>query len=451
MLDSIAGTKASIGVGVMSVFFLAGSVAQYWTRAVDFIRSLFKQGGKVKINTLPADLLLGQIVANERPRELPAKVLDFMIGIAQADCGSILVRDQQTRRFVLREIHNANPGSFQIGDIDAFLAWLARQNSTVTRRALVDNPDFASVKSNGLQYCVQFHAEACVPLYYAGELLAVVNIGPRSDDREFSPKLCAQLAALAVPAAIAVQQCILVESCSSQRKEIGKVSELKTSFLSNLSHELRTPLTSIIGLSEHILEEKEHDPKDLKQYMTMMNESGKRLLATVTALLDLARLETNRQELDVRRISLARLLGEVSEKLKPTAATKLELELRDETPPIYGDANWVRTLLQHVLENAVKYTPQGKVWVDVERTGDMLKVAVHDTGIGIPKRFQKEVFNGFVQSESPLTRAYEGTGVGLAISRRVVELHGGRIWLESQQGEGSHIFFTLPLKPSAMI
>lgn len=451
MLDAIAGAKTGIGIGVMSAVFLAGSFSHQWKRVVGWWQGARRAPAPLTASRF-VDQLLQRMAAHEDWRALPAMLLAHVVELANAECGSLLVRDPVSRQFLLREVHNANPGSFQIGDIDAFLAWLARRQCTVTRRHLVDDPACAAVKTNGLQYCVQFHAEACIPCFWGGELLAVINLGPRAGDREYGAELCRLFDHMAIPGAIALNNTLVHERLAAQEHELQQVSEIRTSFLSNISHELRTPLTSIMGLSEHMLEQRDQcAPEEIPRYLQMIHDSGKRLLQTVTALLDLARLEANRQRLDIRRVNLTKLVQEVGEHLAPGPRTEVDLRLGAPLPPVYGDAGWLRCLFQHVLGNAVKYTPQGKVWLNAERCGEMLKVVVHDTGIGIPKQQQRAVFNGFVQAEGTLTRAHEGAGVGLAISRRVVELHGGRIWLESRPGEGSRVFFTLPIKPSTLM
>ncbi len=126
------------------------------------------------------------------------------------------------------------------------------------------------------------------------------------------------------------------------------------------------------------------------------------------------------------------------------------MKLNEETPGVYGDEMRLRQVLKHLLENAVKFTKRGKILVNAEKCGEMLKVSIKDTGIGIDKKRQKAIFEGFHQADGSATREYEGLGLGLTISKKLVELHGGRIWLNSKIGQGSEFNFTLPLKPAGV-
>jgi signal transduction histidine kinase len=351
--------------------------------------------------------------------------------------------------FQLHESCGADPSSFRVERIAPFVTWIAEHQRVVTRRELVHGREFSEVKPMGLHYCVQFHAEAVVPFLYKGRLVGVMNLGPRAEDLPFDVTVCDALRGIARVTALIIKNVELREAWSQSEIDAQQMERLRANLLANVSHELRTPLASIIGLTEHLLEEGAGlAPRDQRRQIQMVHESGRRLLHTVTALVDLAKLESGGQALEIGRINMARLFADVTPMLHPSQHTKIALSVADDLPPIYGDRPWVLCLFQHLLENAVKFTEQGTVWVDAERAGDMLKIGIHDTGIGIRPEQQQAIFSGFVQGASGVDRSHEGTGVGLAISRRVVELHGGRIWLQSRPGVGSHFFVTLPLKPS---
>jgi signal transduction histidine kinase len=179
----------------------------------------------------------------------------------------------------------------------------------------------------------------------------------------------------------------------------------------------------------------------------MISLSSKRLMETVSSMVDLAKLEANHLSLNVKRVNVPRLVSKIADGVKAGKETTLKLALAKEMPPIYGDEGWLEKLFSHVIGNAAKYTPSGEIVVDAEKSGEMLKIGVHDTGIGIAPEKQGMIFESFSQADEGASRKYEGAGIGLAISKKVVELHGGRIWLHSAPGRGSHFYFTLPLKP----
>jgi signal transduction histidine kinase len=166
-------------------------------------------------------------------------------------------------------------------------------------------------------------------------------------------------------------------------------------------------------------------------------------------MVDLSKLEANHLSLNIRRLNLQRMVSKIAEGVALNKATTLRMTIKD-SPPIYGDEEWLNKLFSHILNNAAKYTESGEIVVAAEKAGEMLKVCVEDTGIGISQDKHDRIFDSFSQASSGADRLYEGAGVGLAISKKVVELHGGRIWLNSAPGKGSRFFFTLPLKPTTV-
>jgi signal transduction histidine kinase len=182
----------------------------------------------------------------------------------------------------------------------------------------------------------------------------------------------------------------------------------------------------------------------------MIRQSGMRLLDTVSAMLDISKIESNRLELNVRHLSLGRLVSDAAEKIKFTKETMLEVDLKEGTPGVYGDESHLRHVLRHLLDNAAKFTKRGKITVSAAKAGEMLRVCVKDTGVGIREESRKHLFEGFYQVDGSHTREHEGLGLGLFISRKIIECHGGRMWMRSKLGRGSEFYFTLPLKPTGI-
>ncbi len=227
----------------------------------------------------------------------------------------------------------------------------------------------------------------------------------------------------------------------------------KSDFLANMSHELRTPLNSIIGFAEIIQDRLFGEINEKQQeYVVYIHSSGKHLLNLINDILDLSKVESGKMELELCGFPLTDILNASMAMLKEKAMKhdiKLGIEIEpDADMTIEADERKLKQIMFNLLSNAVKFTPDGgSVIVQVRKVPpDFIEISVTDTGIGIaPENIQK-LFKEFSQIESPYTKQYEGTGLGLALTERLVELHGGKIWVESEFGKGSKFTFTIPVK-----
>ena len=242
------------------------------------------------------------------------------------------------------------------------------------------------------------------------------------------------------------------------REAAEAANHAKSNFLANMSHELRTPLNAIIGFSE-LLEDESFGTLNERQkrYVTNVRGSGRHLLQLVNDILDLAKIEAGRLQLEPESINLNILLSDMQRGLEPLAVAKRQaflLEIPEELPPIIADRGKVKQILYNLLSNAVKFTKEGgRVGVRAkysrsDHTQPQVEIAVWDTGIGIAPEDLKRVFLEFEQVDSSYVRQQEGTGLGLALTQRLVEAHGGRIWVESTPGAGSTFTFVLPASPA---
>ena len=445
---TIAGSTWILGAGIALLLFVSSCLIINWKRFLALFNSYFLHKGDYNYKEI-CQKYFRLINSIQDRRSLYHTILRAICEIIDAQEASLLLKDNGD--FTIKESFGSKPASFQVGDISDFLKWLTEYGRTVSRYDLVNRKNFTRIKGDGLQYCVQFHAEACVPLFADGKLFGVINIGARQNNAFYDTKTMELLDVLAGQSSVAIHNASLYEDIVRRNVKLQEVDRLKSQLLSNVSHEFRTPLNSIIGLGELM-----HDGGDglinpeQKEHLKMVISSSKRLLDTVSAMVDLAKLEANHLSLNVRRINLAKLVAKVIDGAKPNGGTTLKIGFNGETPQIYGDEMWLNKLFSHVISNAVKYTPSGEILVSAERAGEMLKVGIHDTGVGISHDKQRKIFDTFSQASEGVDRDYEGSGVGLAISKKVVELHGGRIWLSSSPGKGSHFFFTLPLKPTTV-
>jgi signal transduction histidine kinase len=237
-------------------------------------------------------------------------------------------------------------------------------------------------------------------------------------------------------------------------EEMREADRLKTQFLANMSHELLTPLNSIIGFSRVILKGIDGPITDAQeQDLEAIHSAGQHLLRLITDILDLSKIEAGRMELAFSDVDLGEIIrGAMStaEGLVRDKPIRLKLDLPKDLPRIQADETRIRQVLLNLVSNAAKFTERGHIGISarvLERDERQeVLVAVFDTGPGIEPHNQERLFEPFSQVDASLTRKTGGTGLGLSISKRLVELHGGRIWVESKPGQGSTFAFTLPVQ-----
>jgi signal transduction histidine kinase len=233
-------------------------------------------------------------------------------------------------------------------------------------------------------------------------------------------------------------------------EQLQHASEAKSNFLANMSHELRTPMNAILGFVEMVLDEIYGEvPPHLKEPLTDIQTNGKHLLRLINDVLDLSKIEAGRMELVLAEYSVQDVVEIVRSSLHSLALEKgLEFiaASQDDIPLAFGDGKRITQCLMNLVGNAIKFSKAGCVALSAEREGDNLLCRVSDTGVGIPKEEVENIFTEFQQLDTAITREYSGTGLGLNITKKFVEMHGGRIWVESELGRGSTFFFSIPLR-----
>ena len=233
-------------------------------------------------------------------------------------------------------------------------------------------------------------------------------------------------------------------------ENLARASRAKSEFLANMSHELRTPMNAILGFTELILDDVYGEiPEALREPVADIQTNGRHLLRLINDVLDLSKIEAGRMELALGDYAVEDVLETVRASLRSLASEKgLEFAVTapSEIPLAYGDVKRISQCLMNLAGNALKFTREGRVEIGVALQGQALLYHVSDTGIGIPADQLESVFAEFRQVDPTITREFGGTGLGLSITKRFVELHGGRIWVESELGQGSTFFFTVPLR-----
>ena len=294
-----------------------------------------------------------------------------------------------------------------------------------------------------------YRALLALPLVREGNLLGGLTV-IRKTTGAFAPEVIELLQTFATQSALAIQNARLFREIEIKSRELEVASQHKSEFLANMSHELRTPLNAIIGVSEILLEDaRDLDRADQVEPLERVLRGGRHLLALITDILDLSKIEAGRMELELADFHLPSAVDDALLLMRERAFRRglaLERHVDEHLGEIRADERKVKQVLLNLLANAVKFTPEGGR-IDVRATqGDgTVEISVTDTGVGIAPEDHDAVFEQFRQVGRADKKA-EGTGLGLALCRKVVELHSGRIWVKSAVGAGSTFTFTLPLR-----
>jgi GAF domain-containing protein len=294
-----------------------------------------------------------------------------------------------------------------------------------------------------------YRAVLAVPLLREDHLLGALQVFRRAPG-PFAPEIVELLKTFATQSAMAIQNARLFREIAEKGKQLEEASKHKSHFLASMSHELRTPLNAILGFNEMILGDVYGEvPTDMKEPLTDIQSSGKHLLRLINNVLDLAKIEAGRMELALADYSVHDTVESVRSTLRPLAAEKgldFIVTVPADIPLAYGDAGRITQCLMNLAGNSLKFTKAGKVEISVEQDNGRLTYRVADTGIGIPPEKIASLFTEFKQTDATIASEYGGTGLGLSISKKFIEMHGGRIWVESEVGSGSRFIFEVPLR-----
>ncbi|MSQ62712.1 MAG: GAF domain-containing protein [Betaproteobacteria bacterium] len=294
-----------------------------------------------------------------------------------------------------------------------------------------------------------YRAVLVVPLRREEHVIGALSV-TRKTPGAFAPEIVELLNTFATQSAMAIQNARLFREIAEKSKQLELASQLKSNFLASMSHELRTPLNAILGFNEMILGQVYGEvPADMQEPLADIQTSDKHLLRLINNVLDLAKIEAGRMELSLSDYSVHDTVASVHSTLRPLAAEKgLEFlaTIPNDVPLAYGDGGRIAQCLMNLAGNSLKFTKAGKVEILVVVKAELLVYKVSDTGIGIAPDKIDSLFTEFKQTDATIASEYGGTGLGLSISKKFVEMHGGRIWIESELGKGSAFIIEVPLR-----
>ena len=321
-------------------------------------------------------------------------------------------------------------------------------------RALVQIPDildereYTFTRIRSILARLGYRSVLAVPLLLEQRVLGALVV-QRREQGTFAPGVVNLLQTFATQSALAIQNARLFREIEEKSRQLEVASQHKSEFLANMSHELRTPLNAIIGFSEVLTDRMFGDLNEKQEeYLNDIYASGTHLLSLINDILDLSKIEAGRMELELTDFDLPTALDNalmlVRERARRRSLT-LHHDVDVAVGQIVADERKVRQVVLNLLSNAIKFTPEGgRIEVRAMPKDGLVEVSISDTGIGIAREDQEKVFEEFRQVGTA-ARKGEGTGLGLTLCRKFVELHGGRIWVKSEVGQGSTFTFTLPL------
>jgi signal transduction histidine kinase/HAMP domain-containing protein len=379
-----------------------------------------------------------------------ATIVAQAVQLSSTTAGSIYVFDEQRQKFELRATYGMDPATVaafagrpvDIGERNVGLA-LALQEP-------VQIPDFHDAPASSIKDFIMgsgYRAVLVAPLLWQDRTAGLLVVR-RREPGAFPKTTVDLIKTFAAQSVQAIQNARLFGELHEKSLQLEIESRHKSQFLANMSHELRTPLNAILGYTELVLDHIYGDiPDRMRGVMEHVQVNGRHLLGLINDVLDLAKIEAGQLTLEMAEYSMKRVVKGVLDGLEPLAGEKritLRGEISRDLPSGWGDERRIAQVLVNLVGNAIKFTDAGEVSIWASTSDEQLLVAVRDTGSGISEADQDRIFDEFQQADSSSIRRKGGTGLGLSIAKRIIEMHGGSIWVESVLGEGSTFSFTLP-------
>jgi GAF domain-containing protein len=430
--------QAVIAVENVRLFKELEARTQELTRSVGELRALGEVGQAIS-STLDLQGVLSTIVARATQ-------------LSGTDAGVIYEYDEQREVFLPRATEH-----LEAEIVETMLATPVRKGEGATGRLAevqepVQLPDIlaapAESRVRGTLVHTGYRALLAIPLTREGHLLGALTV-IRKATGEFAPDVVELLRTFATQSALAIQNARLFQELADKSRQLEAASQHKSDFLANMSHELRTPLNAIIGYSEMLQEEAQDRQQEVFiPDLEKINAAAKHQLGLINDILDLSKVEAGKMELELTDFHLPTAIDNAVTLVRERAARRgiaLQATVDSRLGEVRADERKIKQVVLNLLSNAIKFTPEGgRIDVRALPVEGGVEVSVSDTGVGIAPEDQDAVFEEFRQVGASQGKQ-EGTGLGLTLCRKFVELHGGRIWVKSQVGVGSAFTFTIPV------
>ena len=374
------------------------------------------------------------------------------VQLSETDAGAIYDYDETKREFGLRSTYGMDETMIaaikerHVRISDPGIGQAALQRTPV---AIADVRDQPASEIFDMVMRAGFRALLIAPLLGAEQRIVGALVVRRKRPGEFSKQTIDLLQTFGAQSVLAIQNARLFSEIGEKGKQLEIASQHKSQFLANMSHELRTPLNAILGYTELILDSIYGDtPDKMRGVLERIASNGKHLLGLINDVLDLSKIEAGQFTLSLTDYSIKNVVQSVFSVVESLATAK-QLALKTEVPPglpsAHGDERRLTQVLLNLVGNAIKFTDKGEVAIRASVSDGSYTFSVRDTGPGIAEADRGKIFEEFQQADSSATKKKGGTGLGLSISKRIVEMHGGRIWVDSTVGQGSTFSFTVPL------
>jgi two-component system, NtrC family, sensor kinase len=402
---------------------------------------------------------VGQAVSSTLDLEtVLTRIASHAVQLTRAAGGAIYEYDEESEEFHLRGSHQiekefvdtlrASP--IRLGG--GALGQAATSRTPVEVADIFDEREIGATRMRPVLRQLGYRSLLAVPLLREGRIMGGLTIYRRTTG-SFPPEVVNLLQTFATQSVLAIQNARLFREIEDKSRQIEAANRHKSEFLANMSHELRTPLNAIIGFSE-VLGERMFGELNEKQaeYTEDILSSGRHLLSLINEILDLSKVEAGRMELELATFDLPLAIDNARTFVRERATKhgiNLDVTVDERLGDFVGDERKIKQVLLNLLSNAVKFTPEGgRIGIKARQADGSVEISVSDTGIGIAPEDQPKIFEEFRQVGADYAHKVEGTGLGLTLAKKFVELHGGKIWVESEVGKGSTFSFTLPERSS---
>jgi len=467
-LDTFVDKSSSDEIGILAQHLdgMRGSIKQLFEELRESKEKLEEHSRtleqKVKVRTRELARSVEELKALGEVSQAVSSTLDLQtvlativahaVELSGTESGAIYEFDETVEQFQLRATHRMSEELTRaIREAGVKLGETAVGRAGVSREA-VQVPDILEEPTYPLREIIVrdgFRALLAVPLVREDKLIGGLVVRRRAPG-QFQKKTVELLQTFATQSALAIQNARLFREIEEKGRELEIASKHKSEFLANMSHELRTPLNAILGYTELILDKIYGEvPERIQEVLERLEKNGRHLLGLINNVLDLSKIEAGQLTLSLSEYSMGEVVQTVFTSVEALAGEK-KLELKVMVPSDLttgkGDEQRIAQVLLNLLGNAIKFTEEGEVTVEVTASNETFLVSVSDTGPGLSEADQNKIFEDFQQADGSTTRGKDGTGLGLSIAKKIIEMHGGRIWVESTLGKGSTFWFKLPVK-----